>query len=206
VEARSLQKPRWPALILPAVFISAGCGNGSSLFANRGADPCSVAEWWYQTAYPFTVCGEGHVDPEGSCSYPDDAAHDGAAIWWDTDLAVAGDTPIQLRHDATLVDQVVTPWGWQPTFDDLLTGRRFSFLHLHPTDAAGNDARYTTVVGAVYVAGTIVGLSGGDSADTGFPTYSSGAHLCVQTIDYYRDTIGPSTIDPCSAPRVQSSR
>ena len=77
--------------------------------------------------------------------------------WWDTDLAVSRSTP-------TFVDQV--------------TGRRLCFLHLRP------QHMWATVVGHVYPAGTVVGVSGGDSWDTGGAGrgYSTGPHLCVQTL------------------------
>src|SRR5205085_408343 len=41
-------------------------------------------------------------------------------------------------------------------------------------------------VGQTYPAGHIVGLSGGDTHDTGYPTYSTGPHLCVQTTQNFR--------------------
>ncbi len=39
-------------------------------------------------------------------------------------------------------------------------------------------------------------LSGGNTADTGYPTYSTGAHLCVQTQVAYR-TAFPMGTDAC---------
>jgi hypothetical protein len=53
-----------------------------------------------------------------------------------------------------------------------------------------------TSVGHVYPAGFMVGLSGGDTADTGKPVYSTGAHLCIQTLVPYR-TAFPAGVDPC---------
>jgi hypothetical protein len=110
--------------------------------------------------------------------------------WWDTDLAVASHTKVQLRHDSKLYKEGVYGWGWMPEFTDQVTGEKFRFLHLQPT------AKYTTSIGTVYPAGTIVGLSGGDSAETGLGTYSTGAHLCVQTLDAYR-TVFPAGKDAC---------
>jgi len=110
--------------------------------------------------------------------------------WWDTDLAVSDRTRIQLRHDSKLVASGVYGWGWMPTFIDQATGKKFQFLHLHP------DSMYTTSVGTVYPAGTVVGLSGGGTADTGYGTYSTGPHLCVETIDTYRNTF-PAGTDAC---------
>jgi hypothetical protein len=114
----------------------------------------------------------------------------GAYTWWDTDLAISSHTPIQLRHDSQLVADPVEAWGWQPQFIDMVTGQRFQFLHMQPT------AQYTNIIGHVYAAGTIVGLSGGDSGATGYPTYSTGSHLCVETIAAYR-TAFPAGTDPC---------
>ena len=110
--------------------------------------------------------------------------------WWDTDLAVSTHTPVQLRHDSTLYKEGVYGWGWMPEFTDTVTGDKFRFLHLQPT------AKYTTTIGKTYPAGTIVGLSGGDSAATGLGTYSTGAHLCVQTLATYRSAF-PAGKDAC---------
>jgi hypothetical protein len=110
--------------------------------------------------------------------------------WWDTDLGVSSSTPVQLRHDSKLTKTGVYGWGYMPEFVDLVTGQAFRFLHLRP------QHQYATNVGQVYPAGTIVGISGGDTADTGYPTYSTGPHLCVQTINDYR-TCFPTGKDPC---------
>jgi hypothetical protein len=114
----------------------------------------------------------------------------GGIMWWDTDLAVAAGSRIQLRHDSRLVAESVQAWGWQPRFMDLTTGQLFQFLHLTPS------ARYTTTVGMTYPAGTVVGLSGGNTADTGYPRYSTGAHLCVETVAEWR-TAFPMGMDAC---------
>ena len=53
-----------------------------------------------------------------------------------------------------------------------------------------------TNVGEVYPAGTIVGYSGGDTADTGLGQYSTGSHLCVQTLGACRSAF-PTGKDPC---------
>ena len=110
--------------------------------------------------------------------------------WWDTDLAIANMTRVQLRHSSRLDKEGVYAWGWMPEFTDTVTGKRFRFLHLQPT------AKYTTAIGTVYPAGTVVGLSGGASSATGFPTYSTGAHLCVNTLDTYRGAF-PVGTDAC---------
>jgi hypothetical protein len=110
--------------------------------------------------------------------------------WWDTDLAVSNMSKVQLRHASRLEKEGVYGWGWMPEFTDTVTGKRFRFLHLQPS------ARYATAVGTVYPAGTIVGLSGGGTKETGYPTYSTAPHLCVQTIEKYRDVF-PSGTDAC---------
>jgi hypothetical protein len=110
--------------------------------------------------------------------------------WWDTDLAVSHDTPVVLRHDSKLYKTGVYGWGYMPEFVDQVTGYKFRYLHLRP------QKQLATTVGQVYPAGTIVGYSGGDTADTGLGTYSTGAHLCVQTIEAYR-TAFPTGKDPC---------
>jgi len=110
--------------------------------------------------------------------------------WWDTDLAVGPSTPVVLRHDSRLEKTGVYEWGYMPEFTDLATGKSFRFLHLRPS------SQWATEVGKVYPAGHVVGLSGGDTYDTGLPKWSSGAHLCVQTIELYRDVF-PSGVDAC---------
>ncbi len=110
--------------------------------------------------------------------------------WWDTDLAVAHDTPVIVRHDSKLYKTGVYGWGYMPEFVDQVTGLKFRFLHLRP------QKQLATNVGQVYPAGTVVGYSGGDTADTGLGQYSTGSHLCVQTLDAYR-TVFPAGKDPC---------
>ncbi len=110
--------------------------------------------------------------------------------WRDTDLRMAAGTPVQLRHNSRLDRSGVHAWGYMPEFTDLTTGARFRFLHLRPQN------QYATTMGRTYPAGFIVGLSGGDTRDTGYPTYSTGAHLCVQTLVTYRNAF-PSGRDAC---------
>ena len=136
-----------------------------------GVLSCSNEQWWntYLTYGPYMSYG-----------------------WWDTDLGVKANTPVVLRHASRLDKHGVYGWGYMPEFTDLTTGKRFRFLHLRPAAAL----MHATVDGTVYPTGFVVGLSGGDTADTGMPTYSTGAHLCVQTLDAYR-TCFPTGKDPC---------
>jgi hypothetical protein len=187
-------------------------GNGAYCGATLGVDPnklynCNNGNLTVTQTCPSTC----HVSPPGQADYCEGngqltcsslqwwntaltygpyTLQNGAYTWWDTDLAVPANTPIQLRHDSKLVAAPVEAWGWQPQFIDQATGKRFQFLHLHPT------AQYTTGVGTVYPAGTIVGLSGGNTGDTGYPTYSTGAHLCVETIDTWLASFPPGN-DAC---------
>ena len=151
-----------------------------------------------------------HVSPPGTADYCLGAAGSGSLLcryvqwwdvrltygpymlggWWDTDIAVSSGSPVQLRHASRLDRENVYAWGWMPEFTDTVTGARFRFLHLRPS------ARYLRGVGTVYAAGTIVGLSGGDTADTGLGPYSTGAHLCVQTLLGWR-TAFPAGRDAC---------
>jgi hypothetical protein len=57
---------------------------------------------------------------------------------------------------------------------------------------------WTTAIGKVYPAGTVVGVSGGDTWDTGGAGrgYSTGPHLCVQTLSGFRADF-PATRDAC---------
>jgi hypothetical protein len=105
--------------------------------------------------------------------------------WWDTDLGVSSSTPVQLRHASTLYKFGVYGWGYMPEFVDTVTGDKFRFLHLRP------QHMYATEVGHTYPAGYIVGVSGGDTHDTGYPTYSTGPHLCVQTIVTFGQAFPP---------------
>ena len=110
--------------------------------------------------------------------------------WYDTDLGVRANTPVQLRHTSRLDRTGVYGWGYMPEFTDLATGYRFRLLHLRP------QHQWATDVGRVYPAGYIVGLSGGDTYDTGLPTWSTGQHLCIQTLQPYREVF-PSGVDAC---------
>jgi hypothetical protein len=145
------------------------CEGGST---GTGSLSCGNLQWW-NSAHTY-----------------DWQLQNGAYYWYDTDLAVGTGTPIQLRHDSKLVDAPVKAWGWQPQFIDQVTGERFQFLHLRPSD------KYTTAVGTTYKAGTVVGLSGGDTADTGYNTYSTGAHLCVETLVAFSQAF-PKGQDAC---------
>ena len=98
----------------------------------------------------------------------------------DTDIPVSAGTPIILRHASRLVGYGTYAWGYQPTFLDTYTGYHFRFLHLNPS------YERSTWVGHTYPAGYVVGYSGGNTYATGYPTYSSGAHLCVQTLASFR--------------------
>ena len=113
--------------------------------------------------------------------------------WWDTDLGVSSSTPVQLRHASKLVASGVYGWGWMPTFVDQVTGKKFRFLHLRP------QHMWATQIGKVYAAGTVVGVSGGDTWDTGGAGrgYSTGPHLCVQTLSGFRADF-PDTRDACN--------
>ena len=187
-------------------------GNGAYCGATLGMDPnklydCNNGNLTVTQACPSTC----HVAPAGqsdyctgngqlSCSslqwwntaltYGPYQLQNGGQTWWDTDLAVGAGTPIQLRHDSKLVQAPVQAWGWQPRFLDMATGDTFQLLHMKP------QAQYTTALGTVYPAGTIVGLSGGDTGDTGYPTYSTGSHLCVETLATWQSAF-PQGNDAC---------
>jgi hypothetical protein len=110
--------------------------------------------------------------------------------WYDTDLGVRANTRVQLRHTSRLIRTGVYAWGYMPEFVDLTTGLRFRLLHLRP------QHQWATDVGREYPAGYVVGLSGGDTRDTGLPQYSTGQHLCVQTLQPYR-AVFPAGTDAC---------
>ena len=136
-----------------------------------GVLACSNVQWWNSalTYGPYMSSG-----------------------WWDTDLAVSTHTKVQLRHASRLDKHGVYGWGFMPEFTDQVTGKRFRFLHLQ----IAPSLQYANVDGTIYPAGFVVGLSGGDTADTGLGTYSTGAHLCVQTLDTYRNCF-PTGKDAC---------
>lgn len=141
---------------------------------------CGASPWWNATP---TVPESRSPNQTG-----------GYATDWDLDLELPSGTPVQLARPAQLLAQAAYRWGWQPTFLDLETGHVFRFLHLRPQDAR------TTGVGTIYSGGTIVGLSGGDTLDTGFgqdcdgQPCSTGAHLCVEA-----DAV-PSALFPPGGP------
>jgi hypothetical protein len=192
-------------------------GNGTYCGSSAHGDPNTLYNCANGVITPAMVCaGTCHASPPGvpdfcpgTCSgglvcghvqwwntgitYGPYQITNGGQTWWDTDLAVGDRTPVQLRHDSVLLQAPVEPWGWQPRFRDTVTGETFQFLHLHP------DAQYTTTVGMTYCAGTVVGLSGGGDYATGccLPgRYSSGPHLCVETLAQWR-TAFPSGTDAC---------
>ena len=184
------------------------CSNGCGFCPANGL--CSDTD-------PSIRCNcTGHCDPQGSCSYVFDWGTGGVVTgkWWDTDLSVAEWTPIEVPHDSKLLNWGVYAWGYMPTFLDLVTNKTFQFLHLHPTDQNGRDAKYATAKGTVYPGGTVVGLSGGNTCDTGKGSacsppayqYSSGSHLCVETPNgtYFRDAF-PSNTSVFSGPVCSSS-
>ena len=153
-----------------------GCGSCEDC----GVLICSNMQWWDARQ---TNCGTGQSPP--ACSYK--SALGG---WWDTDLHVPSRTNVVLRHASRLDSQGTYGWGWMPQFTDMVTGHQFRFLHLHP------EYKYTTDVGTIYPIGTVVGVSGGDTALTGYPRYSTAAHLCVQTPAPFADAF-PAGTDGC---------
>ena len=172
-----------PWMLIVSLAFSAACGGAlpedasSASGATETTDDlasCRSVQWW-SGAYRITSNTKTRYG------------------WWDTDLALSGSTPIQLRHASRLVASQVYGWGWMPTFVDLATGHEFRFLHLRP------QHQWATRVGHVYPAGTVVGVSGGDTWDTGGAGrgYSTGPHLCVQTIVGMRAAF-PASRDACN--------
>ncbi len=164
------------------------CGANASCEGGRCVSQglsCGSLQWWN------SVIGYAYVSSSG---------------WYDTDLLVRADTPVALRHDSRLDRTGVYAWGYMPEFTDLVTGQRFRLVHLRP------QAQYATSVGRVYPSGFIVGISGGDTFDTGYCravpgcspvscsggscVYSTGSHLCVQTVVPYR-SVFPSGREAC---------
>lgn len=136
-----------------------------------GTVQCSLPQWW-------------------NLAYSWDPGMYSVRYGWDNDLRMVAGTGVQLRHASRLLAEGVYGWGWMPEFEDTVTHDHFRFLHLQPS------RRLTTAIGTTYPAGTLVGYSGGNTADTGYPTYSTGAHLCVQTQVAYR-TAFPVGMEPC---------
>lgn len=149
-----------------------GCINEPAGTADicNGVVSCGNVQWW---TVPLTY-----------------GPYKSSSGWWDTDLAVSKDTPVVLRHASKLDKTGVYGWGYMPEFTDQVTGKRFRMLHLRPSK------QNATQVGKIYPAGFVVGVSGGDTADTGYPTYSTGAHLCIQTIEDWR-VVFPLSKDAC---------
>jgi hypothetical protein len=150
------------AALIALVALGGGCGGEVATSEGSPEDPSpdgirgeeSAPLQWWNAAYTSQSMSYG---------------------WHDTDLAVSSSTPIQLRNSSRLIAHGVYGWGYMPTFVDTVTGKTFRFLHLRP------QHQYATEIGRTYPAGFIVGLSGGDTKDTGYGVYSTGAHLCVQT-------------------------
>lgn len=113
-----------------------------------------------------------------------------SGAWYDTDVGIRAGTPVQLRHTSWLDRTGIYGWGYMPEFTDLATGYRFRLLHLRPQHPWATD------VGHVCPAGYIVDLSGDDTHDADMLTYSTGQHLCIQTLRSYREAF-PSGVDAC---------
>jgi hypothetical protein len=200
LETRKVTDPAVPELTSNYAWWNAAwtwCSNGCGFCPANGR--CSDTD----SSIPCNCTG--HCDPQGSCTYIFDWGTGGPATgkWWDTDLSVAEWTPVEVPHDSKLIARGVYAWGYMPTFVDQITNKTFQFLHLHPTDQNGHDAKYAWAIGTIYPGGTVVGLSGGNSCDTGNGSlcnpprtqYSSGSHLCVETPNgtYFRDAFPSST-------------
>jgi hypothetical protein len=165
---------------------SCGAGVACENGVCGGGLRCSAVQWWNAGINYDYVNGSG---------------------WYDTDLNVRPDTPVVLRNDARLERWGVYAWGYMPEFVDLSNGRRFRLLHMRP------QSPQATTVGRVYPRGFVVGYSGGETWDTGYCrpvpncgvpncrtaecVFSTGAHLCVQTLQPYR-AVFPAGRDGCS--------
>jgi hypothetical protein len=182
------------------------CTDGS-LCTDTGFGPLCLCGTNGRACCTGRVCSDGTTCTDtgfGPLCLPADEPSCGALQWWntyityehvvsgwnDTDLGVPSSTPVQLRHRSLLTGTGVYAWGYMPEFTDQVTGEQFRLLHLRPS------AQNATNVGEVYPAGFIVGISGGDTPDTGLGVYSTGAHLCVQTLVPYR-TAFPGGVDAC---------
>ena len=148
-----------------------------------GVANCDMMQWWNR---PYSWSPGNYAISWGGYTR-------------DNDLAVSGDTPVQLRHASRLVEQSVHPYGWVPQFVDTVTGEHFAFLHMRP------QFKFTTTAGRTYPAGTLVGYSGGDTTDTGYQVsngnggvYSTGAHLCVVTASGTFHGAFPTGTDRCN--------
>ena len=154
-------------------YCSGGSGSGVS---------CGAPQWW--TASP-------------SYYYALTTHFANTATYWDADFGQYVNAPIQLRHDSKLLGfDPGSCCGYVPTFQDQKTGEIFRFLHLHPQN------KNATNVGQVYPAGFIVGISGGNTYDTGLGKScgshpcSTGAHLCVETKSAFTTAFPPGK-EPC---------
>ncbi len=165
----------------------AACGAAAPPAAAGPSALCRQPLWWNA---PPAVPESRSVNQTG-----------GYATEWDQDLIVPSGTPVQLPRAAQLLAQQAYPWGWQPTFLDLESGHVFRFLHLKP------QAAWAVQVGAIYPSATVVGLTGGDTLDTGFgqdcagKPCSTGAHLCVQADAHVAALFPPGgPVCPAAAP------
>ncbi len=158
------------------------CENGTC----GGGLRCSSLQWWNSGVNYAYIAGSG---------------------WYDTDLNVRPDTPVVLRHASRLERWGNYAYGYMPEFVDMVTGYRFRMIHMRP------QSPQATTVGRVYPEGFVVGYSGGDTWDTGYCrpvpncgvpncqtaecVYSTGAHLCIQTLQPYR-AVFPGGRDGCN--------
>ena len=122
--------------------------------------------WWaWKTTYFYSACSSTMTDN-------------------DVGTIGAGNTII-LPHDSEYLGDasstnfaVSAAWGLSPVFLDKITSKKFHFNHLKP---GWNEFDATADVGKVFKAGTFVGVSGGDTCETGYACsgkYGAGSYAC----------------------------
>jgi hypothetical protein len=198
--------------------------------ANIGNAWWDANNWGDQAATTyFTWCGTDNTPTNGYNHNMSDGSCSTLGLswsgWYDTDIHALGWTPIKIPHQSRLDNNKVWAWGYMPEMTDLVTGKQFKVLHLHPSDQAGHDAKYANAygLGNIVPAGTVIGLSGGDTCDTGntcacsntgwctagnpasgcclSTTHSSAAHLCINTTVLFRTAFPQNTtITPACVP------
>jgi len=128
--------------------------------------PAPIRWWSYKPSYSYATCTKTMID------------NDVGAIG-------AGNT-IVLPHEAEYLGDASNTcftcpggaWGLSPVFYDRVTGKKFHFNHLKP---GWNTLDPRTDVGKTFKAGSFVGVSGGDTCETGYRctgSHGAGSYPC----------------------------
>jgi hypothetical protein len=188
--------------------------NGSLCIPVPNGRPAGISWWTRAHTYEFATC----------------------TVEWDNDLSVSAGSTIVLPHDSMYLGESSSysfqscggAWGYGPTFHDMVSNVNFHFNHLKP----GWKTFANVAAGTVIKAGSFVGVSGGDTCETGYcncnlnccnggtscplegggnswcaSTHSTGQHLCVVVgTNNMASVFGAGAVPTCAVSNDPCSR